>query len=536
MLNRVCARLVNPSASSPQNQIQLTGSEGKWPVLIPAAGQQNPQQLMAGRFTFLNRAEQLGWPPRWDSPALPKLWLYNLHYFDWIWNLNFEQARRVVDDWIVNHRPSRRGVGWEPYPTSLRLMNWTGYFFGKCREHVDADSAFLNRLQQSIGLQANWIQRRLEYHLLANHLLENAAAVSLAGSCFLGPKADEWFNTGRKILHRELLEQIPTDGVHFERSPMYHCRILYVLLLLASTGDSRLIRIVREPIRRMAAVLRKLVHPDGRIALLNDSAFGIYHEPHALLSYASALDPESAYALHEEYGPFILKNAGYYGWRSPEGHYLICNAGNITPDYQPGHSHADIFSFELSLSGQRVIVDSGVSTYEPGADRDYCRSTRAHNTVEIAGQDQSEMWGSFRVARRARVQVVDYKQSEKTFFLAAVHDGYERLQRGLRHTRRLVWKSEGALEVTDSFASKAPQGTVSRLHLHPECILDQPAGADVSISLHGLRVSVSFQGKGSVRVEDSVYCPEFGRKIQNKQLAFYPEPGETEWGFTIQLR
>jgi uncharacterized heparinase superfamily protein len=284
----------------------------------------------------------------------------------------------------------------------------------------------------------------------------------------------------------------------------------------------------------MASALIKLVHPDGRIALLNDSAFGIYHEPQELLSYVSALDPESGCAVNDNCGPFVLKDAGYYGWRSPEGHYLICNAGNITPDYQPGHSHADIFSFELSLNGRRVVVDSGVSTYEAGEERNYCRSTRAHNTVEIAGQDQSEMWGSFRVARRAHVQIVEYKQSEHTFSLSAVHDGYDRLQRGQRHTRRFFWRSEGSLKVSDSLAFKAPQGTASRLHMHPDCILDQLAGADAFISLDALRFSVSFQGKGSVRVEDSLYCPEFGRKIQNKQLVFYPEPGEAEWGFTIQ--
>ena len=73
---------------------------------------------------------------------------------------------------------------------------------------------------------------------------------------------------------------------------------------------------------------------------------------------------------------------------------------------------ADFFSFELSLRGTRVVVDSGVSTYETGPMREYCRSTRAHNTVEIEGQDLVELWGAFRVGRRCRPREVEWKELE----------------------------------------------------------------------------------------------------------------------------
>ena len=98
---------------------------------------------------------------------------------------------------------------------------------------------------------------------------------------------------------------------------------------------------------------------------------------------------------------FALRDAGYYGARG-SGHYVVCDAAPIGPDYQPGHAHGDLLSFELSLAGRRVIVDAGVHGYDGDPLRAWCRSTRAHNTVEIDGEDQCEFWGTFRVARRAR--------------------------------------------------------------------------------------------------------------------------------------
>ena len=84
-----------------------------------------------------------------------------------------------------------------------------------------------------------------------------------------------------------------------------------------------------------------------------------------------------------------------FGARTADGHYLVCDAAPIGPDYLPGHAHGDLLSFELSLGGHRVFVDSGVESYEADELRRYCRSTRAHNTVELDGADiaPTVTWG-----------------------------------------------------------------------------------------------------------------------------------------------
>ena len=80
---------------------------------------------------------------------------------------------------------------------------------------------------------------------------------------------------------------------------------------------------------------------------------------------------------------------------------MLIDVAKIGPDYLPGHAHADTLSFELSLYGKRLLVNSGISRYGTSLIRQFERSTEAHNTVAIDNKNSSEVWSGFRVARRA---------------------------------------------------------------------------------------------------------------------------------------
>src|SRR5690606_27616327 len=83
-------------------------------------------QLGPSEFRFLNETHDLS-ETGWDDPAVAKLWRYNLHYFD---DLNAEGSgnrtawhEALIVHWIAENPPGS-GSGWEPYPTSLRIVNW----------------------------------------------------------------------------------------------------------------------------------------------------------------------------------------------------------------------------------------------------------------------------------------------------------------------------------------------------------------------------------------------------------------------------
>ncbi len=489
---------------------------------VPPGAQRNAAGgLLSGSFRFLNRSERLGWPPRWENPGLPQLWEYNLHYFEYLWALPYEDARTLVRDWIARHGLDKDRVGWEPYPISVRLPNWCAFFHGRHRERTERDAGFRAELWRSLELQAGWLEAHLETHLLGNHLLENGAALAVCGACFAGPRADRWLQRGLELLARQLPEQVLGDGGHFERSPMYHARTAYLLGLLANTGHADLEQRVAEPLERMRGALQRMCHPDGEIALLNDSAIGIHNPPVQLLGSAPAP------------GAFALPETGYYGARAANGHYLICDAGPIGPDYLPGHAHGDIFSVELSLDGRRVIVDAGVHGYEADTMRRYCRSTRAHNTVEVEGQDQCEFWAAFRVARRGRPRDVAWQVRDDGFALEGWHDGYRRLRGRPRHERRFRWHDAGVLLVRDRVTSGRPVASRSRVHLHPDCELVDVTGNRVRVGHPGGEFSVCFAGAGELSTEPSLYCPEFGTRLDNRALVFGALGKDVVTGFCV---
>ncbi len=498
----------------------------------PAPLHNNAGDLLDGTFSFINETHDIGWPPDWATGDGSLLWQFNLHYFDWLWALEYEAARDAVRDWIDNHTLARGRVGWFSYPVSLRLMNWTALFQGPFHDHLLEDRDFLGELWQSVYLQAEWLAAHPETHIQANHLLENAAALTFVGSRFRTPCGDAWLETGLDLLKQELSEQLLADGMHYERSPMYHQRALYLLLLLHAAGPGEVRDVVEPYVPRAARALELLRHPDGEIALLNDAALGIYAHPEALLagygaSGLPALPPPAE-------GPWDLPDAGYYGWRDAGGNYLVCDAGAIGPDYQPGHAHGDMLSFELSLNGHRVIVDSGVHDYLAGDMRRYCRSTRAHNTVEIDGADQCEFWADFRVAQRGHPFDVEWRTGEGGFLLQASHDGYARLPGSPIHKRRFVWDRSGGLRVTDEILSPAPHTTISRLHLHPACELEELEGTRATIRYPGGTLRAAFKGGGALMREESLYCPEFGKRLDNTCLAFVSSGGAVETGFTLE--
>ncbi len=531
---QLCQRL-RPWAGALEHAARAVPAEPhcRWSVsgetLAPSPRAHDPSALAAGRFTFLRRSVDLGWPPRWDCPELPRLWQYNLHYFDWLWDLDYAAGRQATLDWLQRHPLRARGVGWEPYPVSLRLGNWLGFFWVRHRARVERDAPLRAALWAGLYRQAEWLNDNLELHLLANHLLENAAALALAGTCFDGAAARRWGDTARELLARELPEQVLADGMHFERSPMYHARATYLVLRLLAVGADA--PGARALLPRMLAASAALCHPDGEIALWNDSAFGIQHPPGTLLEEARRLRLERRATSVS--GAFALPDAGYFGFRGGAD-YVVADAGPLGPDYSPAHGHADLLSFELSLGGHRVVVDAGVHDYEASELRRYGRSVRAHNTVEIDGQEPCELWGVFRVGRRPRPCGVRFRAHPRGFELCASHDGWRHLAGSPQHVRTLVWGPGRALVVDDAVRAARPARVVARLHFHPDWNVDAESPDRLVLARGRERVSVRWSGATTATRERSLYCPEFGLRIDNECLALAAQGTDVRFRVAIE--
>lgn len=436
--------------------------------------------IKAGRFTFLNRSCELGVPTNWLPQGQTRLWIYNLHYFDYIRTILIAHQerpseefymlfRRLADEWI-DSCPIASSQAWDSYPLSLRLNNWLRAYdvFGA---ELSADIPFAKKLRQSIHTQAAFLEKHLEYHLLNNHLLENGRTLWFAGLFFHGSDADRWQKTGYRILMNGLEDSFLDDGAHDEISPMYHQIMLDMYLEIADVMESRgepIPDLLPERLEGMRHWLSAVLHPDGEVSLFNDSAMGIAGNPTDFIG--------SGYGASD--GLTALPDSGYFIFRDlSKKHFFMFDCGTLGPDHRNQHGHCDALSYELSIAGQRMIVDSGVNDYYGDIDsRNFLRGTRAHNTVVVDDTEQSEIWDRFRVARRARPKDVIWAENKRLMYVTAAHTGYERLPGKVTHRRWACFVERKFWIVCDRLEGEGVHEVESFLHFHPETTVNQEFG------------------------------------------------------------
>lgn len=462
--------------------------------------------LEYGLFEFLGERGQVKNASDWNAKTKTKLWLYYLHYLD---DLNAMGADARVDQqmWLIQRwiddNPPLVGNGWEPYTLSLRLVNLVKWH---ARQSQISDQWLL-----SLARQAQALVAQEERHILANHLFANGKALTFVGAFLDGKYGTRWMKRGLNILGREINEQFLADGGHFELSPMYHANLLWDLCDLVNLADSSGVPELleratywRDVIKRGLAWLENMCHADGGIAFFNDAAFCIAPSLEEIETYAGFLGCTRVKQRAEPLSYVHHANTGYITVQLEQGGKAFLDVGEVGPSYQPGHAHADALSFELSLFGQRVLVNSGISQYGDDVERQRQRSTAAHNTVEIDGENSSEVWAGFRVARRAKPSDLKVWEVKQKLLVRCAHNGYKRLSGKPIHQRQWEFSTD-SLFVFDTIFGRY-QNAVGRFYLHPDVKVADNQELHLS---GGHKVHWTVSG-GQVQIVPSTWHPKFG--------------------------
>jgi len=474
-------------------------------LLVHALRTAQPRQLRARALRPLRRRQLgAGTPPPfapldapvplWRSPAFQSQALagagserlrgFHAHYGEEVLTAAREgdevSAQRLLSEWIERN-PARPSDAWHPYTTSTRAGNWI------------AALSLLPELETQPVRESLWRQlvvlgRNVEDDVLGNHVIRNARALVLGGAAF---GAAAMLEQGVRLLERELPVQVLPDGGHYERSPVYHLVVLGDLLEVRAAVD---VPGLGGAIERMRGFAAGLARPDGAPALFNDGG----------LDLAPSLDLPVA-----DDGLSIYADTGYAILRTPRV-WLAFDCGPPSPPYLPAHAHADALSFQLWVDGSPVVVDPGTFTYEPGAQRDWFRGTRAHSTVAIDG-DQFELWGAFRSGPLPRVELLEASEQE----LAAATTG----RTGVRHERRIRLDA-GELTIVDRLEGGGSRLIESSLPLAP-----------------GIEPGVSALGSRPARREPRPLSERLFERVEADALVVREErtlPAELGWTITIR--
>ena len=434
----------------------------------------------------------------WDCTGVTyRLKCFRINDFKYLLSLSdaFKQTGQIkylnkgfdlIEDWIQQNSDYITGDKWNPYVIAERLMNWIGFI----SENAHQVQKSTGKYTSSIWSQAKELKSSVEYQLGANHLLSEGKALMYAGAFLNNPV---FYKYGKKLLIKEAALQFLPDGGHYERSISYHVESLQQLF------EATVLMVWRKEIldSRFADVLcnaytflNGMISTDGHIPLVNDASYDYPFDAADFLGtskvifndaapkgkigfYSSRWEEIKVLTRKPDWNPVtIYKDTGYvhdlFEYNGIK-HSIYFDVGNCGPDENLGHAHADSLSVLWATEETQIFADSGVFTYEPGNERNYCRSTKAHNTVEIDGRNSSEIWSAFRVAIRSHGILINSRCSDTDDEFTALHDGYENiLDKPVSHIRKLeIDKINGRIKISDYLKGKGKHEAVVRYHLTP---------------------------------------------------------------------
>jgi uncharacterized heparinase superfamily protein len=521
--------------------------------------------VLDGTVRFLNRTIRFDDPADldWDHPALaayPRLWRVKLHGFvplSWAVRGYDDPAperedpapelddlfRSWIRDWTASHSLGTEDYlrrAWTPFAVSLRLQNWARYLAWRSKRD---DRPAVRDLRRAIYKNGLFLRNNLETDVGGNHLVENGAALVVAGSLF-PDRAGSWLDAGVEVLREAARTQFLADGGHFERSPMYHLLALENYLTAIDVLDT-VGYPVPAAVRRTAARATRFVadirSPDGEIPLLNDAAFGEALSTAAILAYAERVgvdrdsrgwtDGDSERTASEA---TALPDSGYY-WLGTGRDRLLVDGGPPGPPHLPGHAHNDHLQVLLWLDGRRLITDTGVYHYAPDEYRTDARSVRSHNTVQVADREPIEIGDRYLMGRRIRPTATYGARADGAAF-AGRYEVRSGLRRDYAHRRRVYHRPLWWL-VRDAVGGADGRILHSRLHLAPGATVERETETRFALSLDGATCWLyALDGDEVVRGESNYY-PEFGVERRRPMLDLrVRDEADPEFGFLLSTR
>lgn len=405
----------------------------------------------------------------------------------WIFALGRAQAAGEIPSlgrktWDLLQRflqlnPVNCGPNWmNGQEVALRILA-LAFFHDVFRDCPDLPADWEQSLAQTLIDHARRIPPTLVYARSQqnNHLLVEAAGLYTAG-VFLPdhPEARKWRNTGWKVFHQGLVDQIADDGTYAQYSTNYH-RLMLQIALWVKVVSMRVGNDFPETsVKKLAAATNWL---DGLIAPEsgwvpnyghNDGAYILPFTGQPFEDFQPVVTAAKEYFLSTTgldqkdemtlWFDWLTGRSGEHTLRSidqipipPVRSYRKVSEGSativlFTPELKRRPGQADLLQVALWKGGHPVVLDPGTYRYNAASPWDNALAgTRVHNTVSINEEDQ--------MTRAGRFLWLDWPvmhwNSDKTApnLMVASHNGYRRFS--LTHEREVAMINEHVWRVFD---------------------------------------------------------------------------------------
>lgn len=437
------------------------------------------QRASRGEFEFLNKRR---WIPiqgagRAEVADVDTLWQLKLDGFEplaWlVLSCTPERCARMIRGygrwlfaWIRTTSPNSPGSlrgAWTPWAVSRRVMNWcrfAAWLGPDWGSHIGPLA--MGTFRRELYRNASFLADHLEYDVGGNHLIENGAALLIAGIAF---DHEGWISQGRDLLEETARRQFLDDGCHFERSPMYHLIVTTRLLTaidLLETSNRDVPETMRETATKAVTFLAVLETPDEDFPLVNDAVGGQSLSIATCRRYARTIGITPGTRTTRRAGD--ERQTSGYRWLENEVGSMFVDGGAIGPRHLPGHGHVDTLSIQLWTDGVHVLTDTGTPPYTAGDDRIYARGIRAHNSVQVGDSDPVTVGGKYLLGPRCE-PAARYTQGHITRWEGC----YRAVPLGnptyIHH--RVVYAGPTWWLLRDRVRARRPRPLTLRFHTHP---------------------------------------------------------------------
>lgn len=534
----------------------------------PTSGRSFPDDLFAFRVDYRKVT---------DPRSVKHVWELSRHQYLAVlalaWQLSGDEryASMVADHlrswWSRN--PVLTGVNWTSgIELGLRLISWV--WTRRLLTGWARVSSLFEGNEVAVG-QVYWHQRYLATFpsrgsSANNHVIAEAVGQLVASHAFPWfAESARWAEQAAALLESELSRNTFPDGVNREQAFEYHGLVAELALVATAEAEASgaplpqsVLDLLCKMLDVIAAVCDRTGRPprygdadDGRALVLTAPTRDRWQS--LLATGASVFGPQPWWpattsdtqsltlgamvgrripvAPRPSERPSHFPAAGLTILRTPPSGsdelWCRCDGGPHGFLSIAAHAHADALSIEVRHDGTELLVDPGTYCYQGNPVwRTYFRSTLAHNTIELDGQNQSMPGGPFLWTKRAETQVLDATASGDGWQRwSAEHDGYLRLAAPARHRREVhLDPLDRALEIVDQLTSDNIHVVRLAFHLGPslESRLDghratltwaRPHGASMTASLTLAPELTWTEHRGATNPPLGWYSPCFGAKM-----------------------
>lgn len=454
-----------------------------------------------------------------------------------------------ITDWIVSNRV-RFGVNWRTsMEVGIRACNML-LTYELIRKSKYITNEFKKLFEISLHEHGSHIKNNLETSYFFhghNHYMANIVGLIFLGISTNNKDSEGWLKFGIKEFNKAVDFQFYEDGGNFEGSGYYH-RLVFEMVLHSVILISNNIKKVKSIIGSNEVLNQKtlqkfhnafvffkhIITPNfslfqygdndsGRlfnltgekdkninkfIVDLGDSFF-YKHKHKSSLSNLFIKNTKKDSIKLKQNNIGDIKKTKSNGIFFPDSKIYVFNneiysSLVVLRPTTLGHTHNDLFSFELYAYNKPFIIDGGSYCYTSDYKlRNEFRSTFNHNTLWINGHEQNEFIDPFAIKGKSIPTIINHNKNS----IEASHNGYLK-----EHKRKFMFR-KNSLEIIDKFDGES----YISLNIAPKIKI---VIEDLKIVLKDNEnvINLFFKEISEIKIVEGFYSKQYGKRIKNKRI------------------